>query len=429
MKNIDYTIYYVTDENLLHEKHDLYSSIEQSILGGATIIQLREKESSTKDFYQKAIKAKEICQKYNVPLIINDRIDIAMAIDSDGIHLGQDDMPLDIARKLLGKEKIIGISVSTIQEALEAQKNGANYLGVGAMYATSTKKDTDIVSISTLSQIKKSVNIPVVAIGGINQTTIPNLAPALVDGVAIVSAISLSQDPSLATRKLKNLFLKQYQTKVVIFDIDGTLVETMKIWDKVIINLMKQLNFKYDEEDLKKIWDMEFVNSAKYTISKFNLDIDVYEFLKTLEKLSIQEYKNANITLKKGAKELLEKLKQKNIKLAIASSLSKNQYEVILEKTGIKHYFDTIKSSIDLSTKKSESLIFETIAKELNVPYTNIVFFEDDINSAKGAKPKGIKMCQLYSEKYKDNHTLDHLIDYKIQDFEDKALYDEIIVF
>ena len=133
--------------------------------------------------------------------------------------------------------------------------------------------------------------------------------------------------------------------------------------------------------------------------------------------------------MKKGAKKLLENLKQKNIKLAIASSLSKNQYEVILEKTGIKNYFDIIKSSIDLSTKKSESLIFETIAKELDIPYTNIVFFEDDINSAKGAKPKGIKMCQLYNEKYKDNHTLDHLIDYKIQDFENKSIYDEIIVF
>lgn len=428
MKNIDYTMYYVTDSKLLSEKHNLFESIELAILGGATLIQLREKDISTKDFYEKALKVKQICDKYNIPLIINDRVDIALATDANGVHLGQEDMPLKTARKLLGNDKIIGISAHTMKEAVQAQKDTADYIGVGAMYATSTKTDTDIVSIDKLAQIKSELDIPVVAIGGINKDTIPSLYPAMVDGLAIVSAISMSDDTTLATRNLKNLFLKQYKTQAVIFDIDGTLVETMDIWDNAIKNLMRFFEFEYSKEDLKSVWNMEFIDSAKYTIEKFNLKCDTQSFLKKLKELSIEEYKKSDIRLKKGVLKLLNFLKQNNIKLAVASSLGKSQYETVLEKIGIKDYFDIICSSVDLGTKKSERFIFKQISKNLNINCKNMVFFEDDINSATGAKKAGVKLCTLFNKKYENDKRYDNLIDFRVNDFEDEIIYNDIII-
>ncbi|EHL17501.1 thiamine-phosphate pyrophosphorylase [Peptoanaerobacter stomatis] len=428
MKNIDYTMYYVTDEDLLSSNHTLETSVQDAILGGCTMIQLREKHSSTLDFYNKAVKIKAICDKYNIPLIINDRIDVALAINADGVHLGQDDMPLDIARKIMGDGKIIGISTSTLDEALIAQQGGADYVGVGAMYSTNTKTDANLTTIDELTKIKNNLKIPVVAIGGINLDTIPALKPAQIDGVAIVSAISMQEDTVSATRKLKNTFLKQYQTKGVIFDIDGTLLETMNIWDNVLLNLMNTLNIRYTEDEIQKIWNMGFAELAQFSIKKFKLDMSVKEFWQLIKKLSVEEYKNSKIHLKKGAKKLLEYLKEKGVKLAIATALCKEQYEIVLTKTGIIDYFDIIASSVDLKMEKSDRQIFDYIAKNLQVPNKNFIFFEDDINSSTGAKRAGVKLCIVSNKKYNGNSKFDALIDYKIDDFENKLIYDEIIV-
>ena len=236
----------------------MYKSVEHSIIGGATIIQLREKNTSTRDFLQKAIKIKQICDKYEVPLIINDRIDIALAVDSAGVHLGQDDMPIQIARKILGKDKIIGISTGNLRQAQEAQKNGADYVGVGAMYSTSTKKDADLTTIKELKQIRENVNIPIVVIGGINENTIADFKGIGIDGLAIVSAILLKENHILSTKKLKHLFYENNKISSAVFDIDGTMVETIDIWDKVIHSLMDKYNFTYSDEDMKYIWNNGF---------------------------------------------------------------------------------------------------------------------------------------------------------------------------
>ena len=184
----DYKLYLVTDRGLLGGK-DLCSSIEEAILGGTTVIQLREKAISTMDFYEEALKIKAVTKKYNVPLIINDRLDIALAIDADGLHIGQDDMPLTVARKLFGEHKIIGVSASNLQQALLAEKDGADYLGVGAVFPTTTKDDADYVPLSELKSIKAAVKIPVVAIGGINESNARQAMETGIDGISVVSAI------------------------------------------------------------------------------------------------------------------------------------------------------------------------------------------------------------------------------------------------
>jgi thiamine-phosphate pyrophosphorylase len=187
-RNVNYSLYLVTDREVLKER-DLCLSVEQAIQGGVTLVQLREKDVSSLEFYRIALEVKNITDKYNVPLIINDRLDIAMAVDAAGVHVGQSDLTCEVARKILGDKKIIGVSTATVDEAIAAEKDGADYIGVGAMYSTQTKTDARAVTIETLAKIKQSINIPVVAIGGINGNNFIPLKNTGIDGLAIVSAI------------------------------------------------------------------------------------------------------------------------------------------------------------------------------------------------------------------------------------------------
>ena len=204
---IDYRLYLVTDRQCLNHQ-TLESAVEQAILGGVTLVQLREKALDSRDFYEQALRVKAICQQYQIPLLINDRIDIAQAVDADGVHLGQSDLPAKVARQILGKDKIIGVSARTVEQACQAQADGADYLGVGAMFATTTKNDAKNITIATLKAIRQAVDLPIVAIGGINHATLPSLqhdlqsAQTSIDGVAVVSAILRQNDIQLASQQL-----------------------------------------------------------------------------------------------------------------------------------------------------------------------------------------------------------------------------------
>ncbi|SFD06656.1 thiamine phosphate synthase [Butyrivibrio sp. YAB3001] len=194
-------LYLVTDSTGMTQ--DLFlSRVEAAIRGGVTILQLREKDKTTREYLELAIKVHEITKKYNVPLIIDDRIDVAMAIDAEGVHLGQSDMPVDIARKLLGKEKIIGATTKTVLKALEAERNGADYLGVGAIYPTTTKVKTVLTSVDTLREICEAVSLPVNAIGGLNKDNIDILQGVPISGICVVSAIMKADDSEAAAKEL-----------------------------------------------------------------------------------------------------------------------------------------------------------------------------------------------------------------------------------
>ena len=199
--NIDYTLYLVTDNHVSDFEKFCYK-IEKAICNGVTTVQLREKNLETNLFYKKALKVKELTDKYNVPLIINDRIDIMLAIDAAGVHLGQSDMPSDIARKIIGQNQILGISASNLTEAKKAYEDGADYLGVGAMFATQTKPDADVTSMKELKKIRENVDIPIVVIGGINCKTISLFSKIKVDGFAVVSAIMSEKDSGKASKDL-----------------------------------------------------------------------------------------------------------------------------------------------------------------------------------------------------------------------------------
>lgn len=203
MNTEDLKLYLVT--NPLEDEKDFLKTIEDAIKGGVTIVQLREKTGDTGDIYKIAVKVKEITDKYDIPLIINDRIDIMLAVDCAGIHIGQSDMPCKIARKMVGPDKIIGVSTSTVEESKKAQMDGADYLGCGAVYPTETKKDATHVTKETLKEISENVDIPVVAIGGIKLDNAENLANTRIKGLCFVSEIMNADNPESMSAKLSEI--------------------------------------------------------------------------------------------------------------------------------------------------------------------------------------------------------------------------------
>ena len=202
MKNFDSSLYFITDSSGFEESEFLYR-VEQALQGGATLLQLREKDKSTREYIVLAEKVHNLTRKYNVPLIIDDRVDVALAIDAEGVHVGQSDMPVALARKLMGDQKIVGATTKTVEKAQEAYEQGADYLGVGAIYPTTTKVKTVLTSTDTLRDICSAVPIPVNAIGGLNKDTIDILEGIHIAGICVVSAIMKADDPKKATEELK----------------------------------------------------------------------------------------------------------------------------------------------------------------------------------------------------------------------------------
>lgn len=196
-------LYAVTDRSWLGDR-TLADQVEESLKGGATFIQLREKNLDFDSFVKEARAIKKLTDAYNIPFVINDAVDVALAVDADGVHVGQDDLDAGELRKLLG-DKIIGVSADTVELALKAEADGADYIGVGAIYATATKTDAEVVAFETITAICQAVTIPVVAIGGLNESNILSLTGTGVDGVALVSAIFSKQDIISATQALRSL--------------------------------------------------------------------------------------------------------------------------------------------------------------------------------------------------------------------------------
>ena len=197
-------LYAITDRNWLNG-NTLASQVEEALRGGATFLQLREKNASKEEIIKEALEIKEICKKYNVPFVIDDDVDIAKEVNADGVHIGQNDASYTYARDILGDNKIIGMTAHNLEEAMAAQNSGADYIGVGAVFNTSTKLDTIPMSRETLMQITSNISIPVVAIGGINESNILELKGSGVDGVAVISAIFSKKDITEAAKNLLSL--------------------------------------------------------------------------------------------------------------------------------------------------------------------------------------------------------------------------------
>ena len=202
MRNFDPSLYFITDSTNYTEEEFLLR-VEQALKGGVTLVQLREKNRSTREYIALAEKVHALTKAYNVTLIIDDRVDVALAMDAEGVHVGAEDMPVATARKLMGEGKIVGATAKTVPWALDVYEQGADYLGVGAIYPTTTKVKTVLTSTDTLRDICHAVPIPVSAIGGLNKDNIDVLAGIPVAGICVVSAIMKAEDPKVAAEELK----------------------------------------------------------------------------------------------------------------------------------------------------------------------------------------------------------------------------------
>ena len=203
MRTFDSSLYFITDSTIYDEEEFLIR-VEQALRGGVTLLQLREKNRTTREYIELAEKVHSISKEYGVPLIIDDRVDVALAVDAEGVHVGASDMPVATARKLMGEDKIVGATAKTVPWAKEAYEQGADYLGVGAIYPTITKVKTVLTSTDTLRDICQAVPIPVNAIGGLNKNNIDILAGIPIAGICAVSAMMKADDPMQAAMELKN---------------------------------------------------------------------------------------------------------------------------------------------------------------------------------------------------------------------------------
>ena len=211
-ENIDYSLYLVTDRSLARGRPTI-DIVTAAVLGGATMVQLREKDCPTLEFIEQALSIKDFLRTRNIPLIINDRLDVAQAVKADGVHLGQTDMPLEMAKSIVRDTMLIGISAESLQDAIEAEKGGADYLGVSPIYATPTKTDTaPALGLEGLREIRKAVSLPLVGIGGLNRQNVAEVIHNGGDGVAVVSAIVAADDPETAALELKRVIAEAQKT-------------------------------------------------------------------------------------------------------------------------------------------------------------------------------------------------------------------------
>ena len=409
-------LYAVTDRAWLNGR-SLKDDVEKAILGGATMIQLREKNLSIDEFVEEALEIKEVCKKYDVPFIINDSLEVFLKVDADGIHVGQNDLSADVVRRIIGPNKILGVSAENVGEALLAEKNGADYLGVGTIFSTTTKLDAITVSKEELARICYNVKIPVVAIGGITLDNIKELKNTMIQGVSVVSAIFKESDITLATRKLLNevnkLFFNPNLYKYFIVDYDGTLLNSLSMWDDIASRYVKSKGIE-PEKDLDKIVKTQTNDETAVYLSKryFN-DIDPKELILDINSFIEREY--LNIKINKGAFEFLISIKEKG-KVILFTATSKSLIEKSLKLNGIYDIFDSLYTSTDFNYSKAGGEGFLKLLEMEGIKKEDAIIVEDATHAICGAKRAGLKVLSIAT--YKNMMDIDKILinsDYMIK--------------
>lgn len=409
-------LYAITDRAWLNGR-SLKDDVEKAILGGATMIQLREKNLSIDEFVEEALEIKEVCKKYDVPFIINDSLEVFLKVDADGIHVGQNDLSADVVRRIIGPNKILGVSAETVGEALLAEKNGADYLGVGTIFSTTTKLDAITVSKEELARICYNVKIPVVAIGGITLDNIKELKNTMIQGVSVVSAIFKEKDITLATRKLLNevnkLFFNPSLYKLFVVDYDGTLLNSLSMWDDIASRYVKSKGIEPDYNLDKIVKTQTNDETAVYLSKKYFKNIDPKELILDINSFIEREY--LNIKINKGAFEFLNSIKEKG-KVILFTATSKSLIEKSLKLNGIYDIFDSLYTSTDFNYSKTDGEGFLKLLEMEGIKKEDAIIVEDATHAICGAKRAGLKVLSIAT--YKNMMDIDKILinsDYMIK--------------
>ena len=385
MQKEDLLLYAVTDRHWLNGE-TLYSQVEKTLEGGTTFVQLREKELDEAHFLEEAKKIKELCDRYHVPFVINDNVDIALEIDADGVHVGQSDMEAGDVRAKLGPDKIIGVSAQTVGQALLAQERGADYLGVGAVFHTDSKADAADISHETLKAITEAVDIPVIAIGGISKENVSELSGTGICGIAVISAILQKRykKRNEETEKI-NRGNGGSMIKGAIFDVDGTLLDSMGIWKDVGVRYLNSIGIEAEPDLGNILFTMSIQEGAQYVKEHYHLSQETDEIEQNVLDI-ISDYYKETAPLKSGAVELLEKLRNSNIPMTIASSNNKKEIEMAFERLEIAKYFDRIFTCEEAGAGKTKPDIYLQAAEYLGTRPEETLVFEDVIHAVRTAK-------------------------------------------
>lgn len=415
-------VYAVTDRKSVNKKRyaTLIDAVEAAIKGGATIVQLREKELSEGAFLAEAKEIKKLTGRYGIPLIINDNVALAKACHADGVHLGQGDMQVEEARAILGDAAIIGVSAHNVEEALLAEKQGADYLGSGSAFVTTTKQDVTALPLKTLREICHAVQIPVVAIGGVSAENINQLVGCDVAGVAVVSAIFAQDEIETATKKLtaqvKDMLAKTetfdalYQKlmpllqgkKGVLFDMDGTLIDSMPMWRTLDVEYIGRYGIHPDMEFHHQVATMTLIQAANFIKEQFDIPKTSEEIFNDFQNMVIEEYRNT-IPLKPYARELVKWMKRDGYKVAVATANEIHLSEMVLERTGLMADVDTIVSCTMSGASKESPAVYELACANMRITPVECVIFEDSLRAMYTAKKAGFVTVAVYDDVAKDS--------------------------
>lgn len=416
-------LYAVTDRAWVG-KQSLYEQVECALKGGATCVQLREKELDDKEFLKEAVEISALCKRYGVPFFVNDNVEIAIKCNADGVHVGQEDMQASKVRDKVGDNMIIGVSVHSVKEALDAVANGADCLGVGAMFSTSTKTDVDVLPKQVLADICNAVDIPVVAIGGISKNNIFQLAGTGVDGVALVSAIFAADDIESECRELLALSQQMVNQKIkcAIFDFDGTLFDSMFIWDNVGETYLHSLGKTPKQSMREDLRALSLYQSALYLKNEYDLTLSVQEIMTGINQ-TIEHFYINQVLPKEGVVEFLQQIKQAGIKMCIATASDKYHIQAALKRCGVEQYFEEIFTCEEVGHGKDEPVIFQKAMEYFSADRSNTIIFEDAIHAVKTAKKDGFKVVAVFDDSEKRQGELCDISDCYIKDFKDTKVF------
>lgn len=425
-------LYIVTDRRWLKAGEKLADAVEKALQGGATFVQLREKEIKSHEsnepnesqfLEEEAAELKALCQSYGVPFVIDDSVELAKAVDADGVHVGQSDMGCAEARRILGESKIVGVSVGTVEQAIAAEAQGADYLGVGAVFQTSTKDDADLVSRETLNEICKAVKIPVIAIGGIDAENAGELAGCGLAGMAVISAVLGAEDICDAAKILRGKAeaLADGESAAVggesapaapdggepapatlpragvIFDVDGTLLNSSHIWTDAGKTYLASLGVEAEEGLGSKLFQMSLDEGAIYMKERYSLSQSNEEIKNGVLKV-VEDFYLYEAPLKSGAEKLIKRLAGQGIPMVVASSSKREHIEAALGRLGVLPYFKRIFTCDEVGIGKHNPKIFMQCAECMGVTPEKTWVIEDGLYAMKTAKNAGFNVIGILDE-------------------------------
>ncbi len=399
VKAEDMQLYAVTDTQWLNGR-DFLEVIESVLANGATFLQLREKNATHEEIVAKAKAIKPIAKKYGVSFVIDDDIYAAKEADVDGVHIGQNDASYEKAREVLGEGKIIGMTVKTRQQAENAIRLGADYVGMGAVFHTSTKKDAKDMSRETLLELAGMMeDIPVVAIGGISYDNCDYLKDTGVDGIAVVSAIFASDDCALATRKLfvktRELFGKK---RNIIMDMDGTLADSMPFWKNSAREyaILRGADIPDNFDEITGVMDLN--DYAEYVKNVLGIDTNLEQITEAAVEIMNKHYEK-DIPAKDGMTELVTREYEAGSRLVVFTASDRRSVEILLSHLGIRECFYDIYTVYDVGLKKSDKNSYLKVAELAGMKDTSQVWvYEDILRGVKAAKEAGLNVCAVYDE-------------------------------